>query len=110
MTAPSPVSSARVPERRAIIRSTGNARAPARQVMRVGDRNRQRIGGVRPGDYYAGKQARDHRMDLRLLGIADADHRFLDEPSCIFADFQASARADHDHDAASLPELERRLW
>src|SRR5438874_10326539 len=138
MTAPSAVTSARIPESLAIkvqrpstVRpepvegllftleqdraSTSSARTVLNcscrsKVMRMGNRYGQCVGGVRSGDFCAAKQARDHRVDLRLLGIADADDRFLDQPRGIFANFQASARADHDHNAAGLAELERRLW
>ncbi len=78
-------------------------------MMRVGDCDRERIGGVGAGDLHAGKQAHDHRVDLRLLGIAVADHRFLDQPRGIFADRDPGAGGDHDGHPARLAELERRL-
>ena len=78
-------------------------------MMRVGDRDGERVGGVGAGDLHSGEQARDHRVDLRFLGIADADHGFLDQPRGIFADVDAGAGGDHEHDAARLAELERRL-
>ena len=56
-----------------------------------------------------GEQALDHRVDLRLFGIAGADDRFLDQPRGIFADLDPRARRDHQHHAARLAELERRL-
>ena len=61
-------------------------------MMRVGDRDRERVGGVGAGDLHSGKQARDHRVDLRLLGIADADDGFLHQPRRIFAN-SSPARA-----------------
>ena len=78
-------------------------------MMRVGDRDGEGVGGVGAGDLHSGKQARDHRVDLRLLRAAGADDRLLDQPSGIFADLHASARRDHDDHAARLAELERRL-
>ena len=78
-------------------------------MMRVGDRDGEGVGGIRPGDFGAGEQARDHRVDLRLLGVAVADHRFLDQPRGIFANLHARAGSDHQDNAASLAELERRL-
>ena len=77
--------------------------------MRVGDRDRQRIRGVRPGDPGSRKQPRDHRVDLRFLGIAHADDRFLDQPRGIFADVDASSGRCHDNHAARLAELQARL-
>ena len=78
-------------------------------MMRVGDRDRERIGGVGAGDLHAGQQPRDHRMDLRLFRAAGADHRLLDQAGGIFADLDPGARRAHQHDAARLAELERRL-
>ena len=60
--------------------------------MGVGDRDRERIRRISPCDRYSGKQPRDHRVDLDLLGIAVADDRFLDQPSGIFADREPGAR------------------
>jgi hypothetical protein len=77
--------------------------------MRVGDRHGERVGGVGAGDARAREQARDHRVDLRLLGIAVADHRFLDQPCGIFSDVDSGARRGHDHDAPRLAEFQRRL-
>ena len=57
----------------------------------------------------AGEEALDHRVDLRLFGVAGADDGLLDQPRGIFADLDAGARGDHQHDAARLGELERRL-
>ena len=57
-----------------------------RQMMRVGDRDGERVGGVGAGDLRPGKQARDHRVDLRFFGIAGADDGLLHQPRGIFAD------------------------
>ena len=78
-------------------------------MMRVGDRDGQRIGGIRAGDLHSGKQALDHGMHLGFLGIADADNRLLHEARGIFADVDPGARRDHEDDAPSLAELQRRL-
>ena len=77
--------------------------------MRVGDRDGERVGGIGAGDLHAGKQARDHRMDLRFLGAAGADHGLLDQRAAIFADRDPGARRAHQHHPAGLAELERRL-
>ena len=79
--------------------------ARGRQMMRVGDRDRQRVGGVGPGDLHAGKQPRDHGVDLCLLGAAGADDRFLDEASGIFAHVEAGASRAHENHSTRLPEL-----
>ena len=60
--------------------------ARARQMVGVGDRHGERVGGVGAGDLHAGEEALDHRVDLRFLGIAGADDGFLDQPRGIFAD------------------------
>ena len=78
-------------------------------MMRVGDRHRERVGGIGSGDLHAGQKAGDHRVDLRLLGGTIAHHRFLDQPSRIFADVDASPGRAHQHDSARLAELQRRL-
>ena len=84
-------------------------RRARRQMMRVGDRDRERVGGIGAGDLHAGKQARHHRVDLRLLRAAGADDRLLDQRRRIFADLDPGARGAHQHHAARLPELQRRL-
>ena len=61
-------------------------------MMRMRNRNGERVSGVRPGDLRAGKQPRDHRVDLRFLGVAVADHRLFDQPRRIFADIHSCAR------------------
>ena len=78
-------------------------------MMGVGNGDGQRVGRVGTGDLDAGKQPLDHRVDLDLLGIAVADHRFLDQPSGIFADVEPAARRAQQGDPAGLAELERRL-
>jgi hypothetical protein len=78
-------------------------------MMRMGDRYCERIGRVGARDLRSGQQPSDHRMDLRLLGIAVADHRFLDQPRGIFADVDPGARGDHDDHAPRLAELQGRL-
>ena len=81
----------------------------ARQVVGVGDRDGERVGGIGAGDRGAGQQPLDHRVDLRLFGIAVADHRLLDQPGGIFADLEPGAGGDHQHHPARLAELQGRL-
>ena len=78
-------------------------------MMRVGDGHRQRVGGVGTGDRRTRKQALDHRVDLRLVGAAGADDRFLDQGRRIFADREAGAGGAHQSDSARVAQLERRL-
>jgi len=78
-------------------------------MMRVGNRHGESVSGIRAGDLYAGKKAHDHRVDLRLLGIADPDYGLLHQPRRIFADVEAGTSRGHDHHPARLPQLQRRL-
>ena len=75
----------------------------------MGDGDGEGVGGIWAGDLGAGEQALDHEMDLRLFGIAAADHRFLDQAGSIFADEHAGAGGNGENDAAGLAELEGRL-
>jgi len=77
--------------------------------MGVGNRHRERVGGVGAGDRDARQQPRDHRVDLGLLRGAGADDGFLDESGGIFGRIEATAGGNHQHDAAGLGELECRL-
>ena len=77
--------------------------------MSVGDGHRERVSRVRAGDFRSGKQARNHRVDLRLLGSACADHCLLHQRRSIFADRDSRPRRAHQHHSARLAELQRRL-
>jgi len=78
-------------------------------MMRVRDRNGERVRGIRARNLRTGQQPRDHRVDLGFLGRPGADHGFLDQPRRVFADMQPSAGGGQHHHAARLPQLERRL-
>ena len=78
-------------------------------MVGVGDGDGQRVGGVGAGDLRAGEEAHDHRMDLRFLGAAGADHGLLDQPGSIFADGEAGAGGGGEDHAAGLAELQGRL-
>ena len=78
-------------------------------MMGVGDGHGQCIGCIAPCDLRARQEAGHHRMDLRLVRIADANHGLLHEACGIFPDLHAGSRRCQQHDAARLPELERRL-
>ena len=72
----------------------------------MGDRDRERVGGVGAGDGDPGEEPLDHRVDLRFLGGAGADDGFLDQPRGIFAHVQPRTRGDHQQRAARLRQLE----
>ena len=78
-------------------------------MMRVRNRYRERVRSIGPRDLHARKEAHDHRVDLRLLGIADPHDGFFHEPGGIFADVETGARRGHDHNPARLAELQGRL-
>jgi hypothetical protein len=78
-------------------------------MMRVGDRHRQSVGGIRAGDLHAREQPRNHRVDLHLFGSASADDGFLDERRRIFPDLDCGPRGAHQDDAPRLAELQGRL-
>ena len=78
-------------------------------MVRVRDRDGERVGGVRPGDDRAGKQHAQHRLYLFLGRGSGADDRHLDQSRRIFADRQAAARAGEQHHAARVGEFQRRL-
>ena len=77
--------------------------------MSVGDRHRERVGGIGAGHRDPGQQHLEHRLDLRLLRPPGADHRLLDQPRGVLGDRQRSLPASRQHRAARLRQLERRL-
>ena len=78
-------------------------------MVRMTDRDRERIGGIGARDLCAGKQHAQHRLHLFLRRAAGADDRLLDQPRRIFGDHQPAARAAEQHDPARVRELQRRL-
>ena len=86
----------------------GFRQAPVRrQMMGVGNCDRQRVGGVGADDLRAGEQPLDHGMDLRLSAPPLPTTAFTSRG--IFADVEAGAGGDHQDDAAGLAELQGRL-
>ena len=75
----------------------------------VADRHRQRVGGVGRFGLAGGQQHLDHHLHLRLFGVADADHRLLDQVGGVFGDRQFHQRQRRQRRAARLAELQRRL-
>ena len=69
-------------------------------MVRMADRNRQRIGRVGTRDLCTGKQGAQHRLYLLFRRAAGADDRFLDQPRRIFGDREPAARAAQQDDAA----------
>jgi hypothetical protein len=77
--------------------------------MSVSDCNGERVGGIGACDLHSGKEARDHRMDLRLFGCPSSNDGLLHEPRGIFTDRNSGSRSTHQNDAARVSELQRRL-
>jgi hypothetical protein len=78
-------------------------------MMSVGDRNGQRVGSVRPGDFRAGQKPPNHRMDLRLVGCASADDGLFYQGRRIFSHLNSGLGGSHKNDAARLTQLQSRL-
>ena len=78
-------------------------------VVRVRDRDGERVGGVIGGRIGLGQQHADHHPDLRLVAVADADDALLHQVRRIFGDRHAGHCRHHHGDAARLAELERRV-
>ena len=78
-------------------------------MMSVGDRNGERVGGIRTADGDARKEPGDHCVNLHLFCAAGADDRLLDQSRRIFAARDSGPGRAHQHNSAGLPELERGL-
>ena len=78
-------------------------------MMCMRDRYGERVGSVRASDLHSGQQARNHRMDLRLVGSAGSDDRFLDQCGRIFTDVDARPRRAHEDNPARLAKFEGGL-
>ena len=77
-------------------------------VVGMADGDRQGIGGVGRLGQTTGQQHADHHLDLLLVGMAGADHRFLDQIGRIFGDRQAGERRHQQHHAAGDAQLQGR--
>ena len=60
--------------------------ADAFSVVRVANRDRQRVGGVLAIEHRLRQQHFHHHGDLRLVAMADTDHRLLDRVGRVFGD------------------------
>ena len=76
--------------------------------MGVRDRAGERVGGIGGFEMHRGKQAPHHGLHLRLVGMADADHGFLDVVGRIFGDFQPRLRRGQKRNRARVPQFQRR--
>ena len=77
-------------------------------MMRVADRDGERVGGVFRLRIGFRQQHADHHADLRLLAVAGADDRLLHQIGRVFRDRQARLCRHQHGDAARLAKLERR--
>ena len=74
------------------------------------ERERERIGRVeRLGRRVEPEQRGDHPRDLRLVGAAVADERFLRDRGSELDDLAAARRSAREHDAAALADPQRGL-
>ena len=78
-------------------------------MMRVGDRDSERVGGVGASDFHAGKQSRHHGVDLRFVRTAGADDRFFHQGRRIFPDGDSAPARAEKRDAARLAQFQGRL-
>jgi hypothetical protein len=78
-------------------------------VLRMGDRHRERVGGVGRADLTGRKQYFDHHRDLGLFGMTGADDGLLDDIGGIFGDRKAEQGGRGERNAARLAEFQRRL-
>ena len=77
-------------------------------MVRVADGDRQGIGRIGALEGRRRQQDLDHHLDLRLFGMAGADHRFLDQVGGVLAHRQPAQCRRHQHHAARLAQLQRR--
>ena len=75
-------------------------------MLRMADRHRQRVGGVLARREARRQQHAHHHRDLRLVGVAVAHDRLLDEIGGVFLDHEAGERGRGERDPARLPELQ----
>ena len=75
----------------------------------MGDRHRQRVGGVGAGDSTPGSRRWTMAWTCAFSAAPVPTTAFLTSRGGIFADVDPGAGGDHQHDAAGLAELERRL-
>ena len=77
------------------------------RVVRMAERDRQRVGGVRPGQHHPRQLQPHHVLDLRLLGVADARPPPSSPRSAHTRRRAARLRRHQQRDPARLPELQR---
>ena len=75
-------------------------------MVRVADRDGQRVGGIGARDLDAWKLKPDHMVDLAFVGVTHPDHGLLDRVWKIFANGQPCLRGHKKGDPARLPQLQ----
>ena len=77
-------------------------------VMRVGDRDGERVGGVLGLRLGLRQQHADHHAHLRLLAVAGADNALLHDVGGVFGNAQARPGRHQHGDSACLAKGKRR--
>ncbi len=75
-------------------------------MVGMADRDSEGVGGVGARQGAAGKKTAHHHLDLGLVGMADTDHRFLDEIGRIFMDGYTAFGGNQKYNAAGDPEFQ----
>ncbi len=78
-------------------------------VTGMGDRDGQRVGGVRDAELRLRQKEADHRLDLHLLGVAGARHGLLDQVGGVLEHRQAGEGRHEQRHRPRVAQLERRL-
>ena len=76
-------------------------------MMRVADRDGQRVGGIGAGDLDPGKLQAHHVVDLRLGGMSHAHHGLFHRIGRVFSDHQPGLRRHQKGYSARLTQLQR---
>lgn len=78
-------------------------------MVRMADRDCQRVRCVGPCDFRSGQQYAQHRLHLLLRCAPGANDRLFDQARRIFGDRQAATRTREQRDTARVGEFQRRL-
>ena len=74
-------------------------------MVRVSDRDRQRIGSIGRVRSRLWQQKADHGLDLAFLGVSRAGDSLFDQIGRIFGNRQSGARRGEKCDASRLTKL-----
>ena len=77
-------------------------------MMRMGDGDGERVGGILAVWRGKRQQHAEHGADLRLVGVPGPDDGFFHRIGRIFRHGQPGLRRDQQSNPARLPEFERR--